>query len=449
MRKFKSINFQFFAYILIIVIGSSLGICFLLKSYYIAAQLCGLVIIYAVYRLYRNHHYYNDNIVFLLDAIQNGDYTFKFSDNISSRNEHKLVQMLNKLKDILIAAKQEAIEKERFLGIIIEDIPTGILILDHNNNIRSANKASLDILGLPVFTHLNQLNVISSDFPEIFRSLQAKEENKQIKIVKEREVVQISLSATNIQIQGNEWRIITLNNIGTELETREMESWMKLIRVMTHEIMNSIAPITSLSEMLLFSYKQDTEWNENLQQQTVDALGTINSTARGLSSFVDSYRQFSGVPKPILAPIELESFLNRLVQLKKADFESQNIYLDINNPLGETIVLGDETLLTRVIVNLLKNAAEALLEKEQNRKIKLSVQKDVDNKIQISIANNGSAIPHEIAENIFIPFYTTKREGSGIGLSISRYIMRLHHGNLKHFEEDGWTVFSLTLVSKG
>lgn len=445
MKILKSTTFILFLYTFVLIISVGACVYFFLGNHYITSGFCFIILLFALFRLYRNYHHYNNNILFLLDAIKNGDYTFKFSENAVSKYESRLNQMLNQLKDILIVAKQEAIEKEQFLSIVIEDIPIGLLIIDHNNNIRSANQASLDLLGLPVFTHLNQLSIIDTTLPEVFRNLQTRSGNKQIQITKEREMTQISLGVTTIKIQGNDWRIITLNNIGSELETREMESWMKLIRVMTHEIMNSIAPITSLSEMMLFSYKQNMEWNEDLQTQAIEALTTINTTAKGLSSFVDSYRQFSGVTKPSLAPIDLHYFIDHLLLLKRADFESQDIQLIVDNELEDTTILGDEVLLTRVIVNLLKNASEALLDKTDNRQIKLSVTKDNDNKVVINVANNGSPIPQEIAENIFIPFYTTKRDGSGIGLSLSRYILRLHEGNLKYFEDKGWTVFSMTV----
>ncbi|XP_037932988.1 signal transduction histidine-protein kinase AtoS-like [Teleopsis dalmanni] len=353
--------------------------------------------------------------------------------------------MMNQIRDILSKAKLEVIENEKFLSLIIQNVPTGLIILDDNNNVKHTNRAVTKLLGLPVFTHLNQLRIINQDFPDMFRELKAGDNNKQIKILNEKEEKEVSLSVSSIKIKSGTLRIITLYSIDDALEAKEMESWVKLIRVMTHEIMNSIAPITSLTDTLLYSYKQDSSDPQILKDTTIEALSIINSTAIGLTSFVESYRRFSGVAKPSRTPIRLFTFINSLLMLEDAELRSKNIDVILNCDSEDLMVFADSSQLSQVIVNLLKNAIEALNNTE-HRKIEISIVSRED-KTQINIANNGDPIPPEVLENIFIPFFTTKENGSGIGLSVSRYIMRLHGGNLKHSFENGWTIFTLSLLN--
>lgn len=441
---FKSIEYKLYIYLALLIASVGLAVYFFMSELYVYMTTCILVSLFAINRLYHNYNKYNKNILFLLNALDNGDYSFNFTETKLSRRERELNQMMNRIKEILSNARQDVIEREKFLSIIIENVPTGILILDERDNIKNTNRAASRFLGLPVLTHLNQLRVLDPSFPQLFRDLRVSSENKQIKVVGEKDVSQVSLGVSELKVQGENLRIITLYSIESELEKREMESWTKLIRVMTHEIMNSIAPITSLSEMLLHFYHSPSErTNEELTETTIDSLSTINTTAKELVTFVESYRQFSGVGTPNLKEIDLSSFIDSILQLEKAELKSKGIDVNLNSSSDNLTILGDSTQLTRVLVNILKNAIEAV-ELNDNKSIQINII-PLNNKVQINIANNGKPIPSEVLENIFIPFFTTKESGSGIGLSVSRYIMRLHDGNLKHSFEDGWTIFSLIL----
>ncbi|MBK5722881.1 GHKL domain-containing protein [Dysgonomonas sp. Marseille-P4677] len=445
---FKSIEYQLYIYLILLVASTGLAVYLFTIQAYVYAIFFVFLIGFSIVRLYMTYNKYNKNILFLLNAIESGDYAFNFTEKKLSRRERELNRMMNRIRDILSKAKQEVVENEKFLSLIIQNVPTGLIILDDRNNVRHANSATTKLLGLPVFTHLNQLRIINKDLPDMFRELKVGDENKQIKILNEKEEVQISLSVSSIKIQSASLKIITLYSINDELEAKEMESWVKLIRVMTHEIMNSIAPITSLTDTLLFSYKNlDFTDFQMLKDTTIDALSVINSTAKGLTSFVESYRQFSGVAKPTCVSIQLLPFISSILMLEDAEMKSKNINVALNYDSEELTVLADSSQLSQVIVNLLKNAIEALND-VQNPTIKINISREQKDKIQINIANNGAAIPSEVVENIFIPFFTTKKSGSGIGLSVSRYIMRLHGGNLKHSFEDGWTIFSLSLLNE-
>jgi signal transduction histidine kinase len=239
-------------------------------------------------------------------------------------------------------------------------------------------------------------------------------------------------------------RIMTLNNIGSELEMKEMESWIRLIRVMTHEIMNSIAPITSLSETMRSLYHDaNTDVNE-LRQDTMEAFETINSTASGLLSFVESYRKFTSVPTPKKGNFNFTALVEKVVKLYEQVIREKNI--EICLPAGEPVfAFADENLIRQVLTNLVKNAVEAV-ETNNNNRIDISIHLQESGNITFDIANTGKLIPPEILPHIFVPFFTTKPDGSGIGLSVSRYIMRLHGGKLLHFvSHRQMTVFQLVI----
>jgi signal transduction histidine kinase len=229
-----------------------------------------------------------------------------------------------------------------------------------------------------------------------------------------------------------------------------MESWIKLIRVMTHEIMNSIAPITSLSETMRYAWAEADRGNDadRLQRNTIEAFSTISSTARGLLSFVESYRRFTGIPKPELRPVALVPFVDRVVGLENPLLRERGIEIVIRSSDPDISVAADEGQISQVLVNLLKNAAESIPPGQEGGKIEVRVWRDGDSSVHLDVADNGTPIPADVLPHIFVPFFTTKETGTGIGLSVSRYIMRLHGGNLKHHAEGGLTCFGMTFPTE-
>jgi len=263
-------------------------------------------------------------------------------------------------------------------------------------------------------------------------------------LMNEREELPISLRVSQIRLKRGMMRILTLNNIDSELESKEMESWIRLIRVMTHEIMNSIAPITSLSETMQFLYQSGSDDSVELRQNTLDAFETIHTTAKGLLSFVESYRKFTAVPKPKKRKFIVNTLVEKAVKLHESALAEKNIELQILLP-ESLLVYADENLIAQVLINLLKNAIEAI-EANTGGKIIISGDINSEGKIYLNVANTGKPIPSDVLPHIFVPFFTTKPSGSGIGLSVSRYIMRLHGGKLHHFvSSDGMTVFQLVM----
>lgn len=436
---FKSIQYKLTFFTILLTISVTGATYFLIRAEYFYGVACLLIVIYSLYCLNLHYKKFNQNILFLLNAMENGDYSFHFSEVRLSGREKELNMMLNRIKEILAKTRKEVIENENFLSMIIESVSTGIVILDKKNNVKSVNQAALQMLGLRIFTHLKQLSAVDETFPELFGNLK-QEDNTQVKIINEREEIQISLRLSNIVLKRGEMKVITLSNIGNELEAKEMESWIRLIRVMTHEIMNSIAPITSLSETLLSSYKQSDHTEDNQDKNTIKALETINGTAKGLVSFVETYRKFTAVPKPQYICFNLLTLIEDVIQLESLQIKEKGIDIQVDACGPVLKVNADYSQIRQVLVNLIKNAIEAI---EPNKQGEIKIVLSDDTRVKIDICNNGSPIPDEIVPQIFIPFFTTKDSGSGIGLSVSRYIMRLHEGNLKYHASGSWTIFSI------
>ena len=441
---FKSIQYRLNIYTaLLILVTVGITLAFIYKAYIFI--LPGIIALYlCLYSLDKCYKQYNKNIIFLLNALENGDYSFHFSETKLSAREKEMNSVMNWIKEILAKARKDVIENENFLSIILESVSTGIVIVNDQGIVQRVNHAALNLLGLPILSHLNQLHSINETYPALFHQLKAGDFT-QISLMTEREELQISIHVSQIMLKRGMMRIITLNNIGNELESKEMESWIRLIRVMTHEIMNSIAPITSLSETMKFLYDSGDDSKE-LRQNTLDAFETIHTTASGLLSFVESYRKFTAVPQPKKRMFSMNLLVDKVVNLLEQAFKDKNIELQTHLPESLT-VFADENLITQVLINLLKNAIEAVKADNQGKmKIIISGGWNIDDKVNVDVANTGNPIPADILPHIFIPFFTTKPSGSGIGLSVSRYIMRLHGGTLHYFvSPDGMTVFQLAM----
>jgi len=446
---FKSIQYKLILFICLLIVSvAALTSCIFYQQYALAI-ISGITVLMSLHSLQRHYKKFNSNILFLLNALDNGDYSFHFSENNLSRREKELNSMLNRIKEILVNARKEVIENEKFLSLIIESVSTGIIIMDDFGHVQTVNRSALHLLGLPVFTHINQLSGVNEKFPELFRTLKTGD-HQQIAVINEREELQVSLRLSEVKLKDRLMKVITLNNIGNELETKEMESWIRLIRVMTHEIMNSIAPITSLSETLLSMHKtpESGESNETLKNNTIEAFETIHSTAKGLLSFVDSYRKFTGIPKPVVQEFALKPLLEKALHLERKVLKEKNIKLQLIYDDAAIELLADEKLMMQVLVNLMKNAIEAI-DPAENGHITIRTHKQTTGQVAIDICNSGKPILPDVLPNIFIPFFTTKETGTGIGLSVSRYIMRLHGGKLTHSTSpEGWTVFTIISPSK-
>lgn len=400
-----------------------------------------VLLLVAVVGYIRLHRHYRRNIkkvTFLFDAIDNGDFSFNFPTEKGFKEDKILHKSLNRIKLFLQHTREEQMNREKYYEQILNAVDTGILVVDSHDNILQHNQAALRLLDTDVLTHMNQVKG------------KLKDEH-------------LAKHETQAMLKDKHVRIIALSDVSHELSNQEVDSWIKLIRVLTHEIMNTITPVTSLSETLLTRVTEDKDLKQGLE--------TIHKTGTELLAFVNNYRRFTHVPQPQPALFYVEPFLERMAMLCNHEVE-------ISVSPKDLLAYADESLLSHVVTNLLKNAVEAFngqekLSAERNKQdgnvqgrnkqecrsadlqsaaskkafIHLQAYANAQESIIINVSNNAGLIPEDVASHIFIPFFTTKPEGSGIGLSLSRQIMRVSGGSLSLHQDktQGITTFRILI----
>lgn len=368
-------------------------------------------------------HHYGDSVrrvTFMFNAIDSDDLTFRFNEAPSTVDNTMLNTALNRIKEILARTKLQAEERERYYQLIMESAQTGLITVNDTGSVYQANGEALRIFGLQRLTHIRQLE---QSAPEAARALAAIRPGEKLRISYTTETgeMTLTLGCAEITLEERHRRVISVSDINSEVSEIQVESWSKLSRILTHEIMNSLAPVTSLSQTLL-------DIDRPMDPDVKRGLETISATSRRLVSFVDSYRRFTRIPAPQREPFEVRELIRQAEVLTAASEDALRIRVDIEP--ADTMIYADKVQLGQVAVNLLKNAREAIAGRPDGE-IEIRSRIDAAEHVVIEFSNNGGAIPAEVAENIFTPFYTTKPDGSGIGLSLSRRIMQLHGGSLR------------------
>ena len=357
----------------------------------------------------------------MIDALENNDNSFHFPEEESTSDNREINRALNRVGRILYNVKADTAQQEKYYELILNCISTGLLVLNDNGAVYQKNEEALRLLGLSVFTHVQQLSQIDTGLVEILSSCRPGDK-LQTTFNNERETVNLSIRVSDITVRKEHLRILTLNNINTELDDKEIDSWIGLTRVLTHEIMNSVTPITSLSDTLL-------SLADTKDEEICNGLQTISSTGKGLLSFVESYRRFTRIPVPEPSLFYVKAFIDRMIELAKHQNPDGNISFRTDVSPADLILYADENLISQVVINLLKNAIQAIGDQPDGC-ISIHACCNEVEEVIIEVKNNGPVILPEVAEHIFIPFFTTKEGGSGIGLSISRQIMRLSGGSI-------------------
>ena len=408
------------------------------QSYsWLGVSLCLLVLsILWQIRLYRLH---TKQVLFMIDALENNDNTFHFTEENGTPESKEINRALNRVGHILYSVKAETAQQEKYYELILDFVSTGLVVLNDNGAVYQKNKEALRILGLNVFTHIRQLSQVDAQLMEKIENCRPGDK-LQVIFHNERGTINLSIRVSEINVRKEHLRILALNDINNELDEKEIDSWIRLTHVLTHEIMNSVTPITSLSDTLLTLIQGSEELKAKSEsissdKETADeirnGLHTISTTGKGLLSFVENYRRFTRIPKPEPSLFYVKGFINRMVELARHQYPDSHITFHSHITPDDLILYADENLISQVLINLLKNAIQAIEAAGiQEGIITLHAYCNENEAVLIEVSNNGPAIPPEVAEHIFIPFFTTKEGGSGIGLSISRQIMRLSGGSL-------------------
>ncbi len=353
-------------------------------------------------------------IDFMSDALDSGETAFRYSE--SRWRNRRLNKSLNRLRSIFEAEKADIRERERYFGTMLDHVQSGVIVID-GERIDYSNTVAKGFVGMAEISSLRQIGRISPDLANAFR--EASEMESRASFISERGTVQFSISACTARLHGKEVSIVTFNDITREMENNESESWTRLIRVLTHEIMNTVTPVASLSSAL--SQNLDSYSAEDIRS----ALGTIASSSEGLISFVQSYRSLTHISAPVRKAFYLKDLVNDSVNIAKANWPSVNVlYRELSS---DVILYADYGQMSQVLNNLIKNAVQAGAGN-------VSITASIDKREQtvIDIANDGEPISASGQEQLFVPFYTTKgSSGTGVGLSLCRQIVRLNGGTIK------------------
>ncbi|MUP39843.1 sensor histidine kinase [Labilibaculum euxinus] len=424
--------------------------CFLSQaSYYLVLPIV-LVEIVLVFQFVRFLNKTHKEMNYFVQSIKNEDTTLRFPIKTGNAIINELHQSLNELNGILQQVQVKSKIKEKYFGEILQNIATGVVVLAEDGYVTDVNSAALELLSLKTFTHIKQLDQVDSKFTSGLTELKNRQK-KVLDLILKKERIQVISRCSVIRLENEEVKLITLQDIRGELERKEIDAWVKLIRVLSHEIMNSLAPVTSISQSLKRIWEQKlgaiTDVSEDIHvEKTINGLGVITEMSEALIRFVQSYRVLSKAPEPKLAIIDTHSFFERLNILLSPIKECFSGNLKLTPPVKNFNFTADEQMMVQVIINLVKNAAEAFngQSSELNANANISVTSIKKGEItEIRVTDNGHGIDEEIADEIFIPFFTTKENGSGIGLSYSRQIMRAHGGSLLCRSKVGETVFTV------
>lgn len=366
-------------------------------------------------------------ISYMLDALEDKETNFKFSEKpLFQRRFHRT---LNRLKLIFEKEKQEIAEQELFYGRILDHVNTGVIVVDVSEKrygrVLYSNAPASGILGITAFSNIRQAGKVSLELGNAFQNILSGEKETRVSFYNEKGRMNVMVTSTPAVLHGDDVRILVLNDITDEISHNEEVSWNRLIRVLTHEIMNTVTPIASLSRTL--SEELDSVSDDRLPVKDNLRLGldTISESSRGLIRFVESYRSLTRVSPPVRKAFYVRELIERVRNLTKEQFNASSAVLSYVEKSDDILLYADQDQIAQIIVNMLKNALQA-----GASHVEISAEIDFSENVVLEISNDGQPIPKENLEEIFVPFYTTKSDGTGIGLSISRQIMRLHNGSI-------------------
>jgi two-component system, NtrC family, nitrogen regulation sensor histidine kinase NtrY len=461
---------------LVLCISAFVLIYLLTQTAFIATPF--IITLFIVVQIYSLVHYVqktNREIARFFDSIKYSDFSQSFRSTIKGSSFEELNNAFSKVIEEFRKTRSEKEEHYRYLQIVVQHIGIGLLAFTQDGNVDLLNTATKRLLKVNNIKNISELSNISPTLVSALRDIKAGDKVL-IKITTDNELSQLSIYATEFKLKETHYTLVSLTNIQSELEEREMEAWQNLIRVLTHEIMNSVTPLVSLSSTassLLDAttgengdsdMKPDTETvdnefysyppitnlpsvkiNKESLQDIKDALDTISKRSEGLLHFVDNYRNLTRIPVPNFQIVKVAKLFGRIEKLFSDRFRKMKIQYVYSIEPQNLELTADQDLIEQVIINLVTNSIKAL-SATVSPMIKLIGKVDERGETIIQVVDNGHGIPEELLEKIFIPFFTTHKDGSGIGLSLSRQIMRAHKGGITvHSEPDTETIFTLKI----
>lgn len=360
-------------------------------------------------------------VAYMLDALEDKELNFRFDEKrLRGRQMNKT---LNRLRNIFDKERKEIMEQEKFFGLMLDHVKTGMIVSDKDGRIIYTNSTATVLLGLATISHIRQLRTIGDSLYRAFVTVAENNKEEVISFYNESGKITIALTASEATIGNENVKIIAFNNISGEIAEQEQESWSKLIRVLAHEIMNTVTPIASLSETLLSM--------ENTNEEVKSGLDTISQSSRNLIKFVNNYRNLTRIAPPAKKAFYVKELAERVMNLTKEQRAETCTACSYIEKSDDVLLYADEGQITQILINLIKNAVQA-----EAKNIVITSEINHSEQVIITVSNDGCPISKESLDDIFVPFYTTKQDGTGIGLSISRQIMRMHNGSLSITRSD-------------
>lgn len=391
---------------------------------WIVILIMGVAVLSAVLAVIVSSYRVRRKVNYMLDALEDGETNFRFSERKSRLNK-----TLNRLNGIFKQERLAIREQEKFFGTLLDNVKTGIVVFDTSSGaITYSNSRALQILGLASLVNIKQLRIIDNNLAAAFiaeKEVSDPEKNK-ASFYNESSQKTIVMSKSSALVQGRDVRIVSFNDVTEELETNQEEAYSKLIRVLTHEIMNTVTPISSLSDALVsYLEPEDDELTQERRKALRDGLDTIASSSRSLIQFVESYRNLTRVAPPVKSVFYVRDLASEVMELTSEQLASSGASLSFAERSDDVILFADRGQILQILINLVKNAVQA-----KARTINMEARIDSSDVTIIEVSNDGEPISPEAQKQMFVPFYTTKQDGSGIGLAISRQIMRMHNGQI-------------------
>lgn len=444
---FKSFRVNItFRILSLIVLVLALVYCVTQTEYYITMFILFVVLILTAVDMVRYVDQSNRDFTAFLLGIKYDDFSATYSGHHKGKTFGEMYEAFNDINRKFLNIRAEKEANHQYLQTIVESVNVGLLCIDEKGGIFMLNKALQKLLNKPYLVHVDALEQVDRPLLDAVKKLKTGERDM-VKVSLENKSMQLALQATEFALRDQKLKLVSFQNIQGELEEQELEAWQKLIRILRHEIMNSITPIVSLTSTI-DSMLANSPHGTIDKEQSDDiraAIGAIRNRSEGLMHFTETYRNLTRLPPPKFQLVDANDLIERIRVLFKPVITKNNVQFNIQLSQAPVIFQADVELIEQVIINLLKNAIDAV-KGVDSPTITISTFRTKDGKAIIKVADNGMGIEKEMIEQIFVPFYTTKEEGSGIGLSLSRQIMRVHKGRISVQSAVGeGTVFTLKI----
>lgn len=443
-------DFRFRVALRVILVGVSMSLMVYMVSrpnMIFAAGLTSVIIILQLLELYRFTSQTNRKLTRFLESVKYSDFISGFNtDNRLGKSFRDLNVAFNEVLEAFRKTRSEKEEHWQYLNTVVQQVRTGIISFDTDGSVQLINTNAKKFLGLT--SGIKNISELRESNPQLYEIIATTAPGKS-SLYKHGTELQLTIQTTEMRIRGDVVKLITMQNIQTELQKQELEAWQNLTRVLRHEIMNSITPISSLTSTLReildydlvkkdHGYELKNEGAEDLRE----GLNTIESRSKGLIRFIDAYREYTSLPQPKMKTVRVTDLIDRVGQFMKTQIKKSTIEFNYSCESEFLTVQADEEMIEQVLINLVKNAIESL---GNSQKGKIILRGEIrEHSVVIEVIDNGPGIIKEALARIFVPFFTTKKSGSGIGLSLSRQIMQMHNGTLTvESEPDVRTAFSL------